>query len=138
MKILLGTLKNDADSPASGENLYLEKHKWDCGWYWGMGYIGNNRCHFHFESILKNNALASEMFETTRITDSEWWVIRDLFKQAYALRAAAEVYLYGGHQTSSKGITDILQNAAKARQINDDLERILNLVWDYTCEAIHK
>lgn len=138
MKILLGKLNRDADVTASGENLYLEKHKWDCGWYWAMGYLGNVRCHFHFESFLDHNKLASELFETTPITDSEWWVIRDLFKQAYSLKAAAEVYLHGGHQTTREGITDILKSEDKAKALNADLELVLDLVWDFTCKAINK
>lgn len=137
-KIHLGKLKDGSSTIAAGENIWLSKHKWDCDWYYGMGYLGNKDCHFHFESFLKDSKTASELFESTNITDGEWWVMRDLFKQAYALQAAAEVYQHGGHQTKRKGVTDVLQNAAKAMALNDDLERILDLVWDYTCKAVDK
>ena len=63
-KILLGKLKSDADIYASGENIYLRKHTFDCGWYWGFGYVGNYRCHHHFETFLKDAKTASELFES--------------------------------------------------------------------------
>jgi hypothetical protein len=144
-KILLGKAKADAGTSADGENIWLEKHKWDCGWYWGFGYVGNKDCHFHFESMLyikdgKGSCKygASDLFETTNITDKEWWVIRDLFVQAYALKKAAEVYRYGGHQINQTGVTDIIKNKERADQINADLAKVLDLVWDYACKAVNK
>ena len=145
-RVLLGKLKDDSPvGIAAGENVWLEKHKWDCGWYWGFGYVGNLRCHFHFEALLypkdANNTvqyLASELFEKTCITDDEWWVIRDLFVQAYALKGAAEVYRHGGHQTTKAGLTGIIKNTERAAQINADLQKVLDAVWDYTCKATQK
>ena len=143
--VLLGRLKSDAGTYIDGENIYLTKHNWDCGWYWGFGYIGNARCHSHFDSLLsiKDGCggikhLASELFQSTKITDKEWWVIRDLFIQAYALRGAAEVYRYGGHQTTLKGVTNIIQSHDMAKFINADLEKVLNTLWNYVCAAVNK
>lgn len=145
-KILLGKLKSDAGtSIADGENVWLEKHKWDCGWYWGFGYVGNRNCHFHFDSLLyikdgKGSVkyTASDLFASTQISDKDWWVMRDLFSQAYALKKAAEVYRYGGHQTTVPGVTDIIANKERADQINADLAKVLDLVWDYACKAVSK
>lgn len=144
-KIHLGKLKSDAGTSADGENVWLEKHKWNCGWYWGFGYLGNKNCHFHFDSLLyikdgKGSVkyCASDLFESTPITDKQWWVIRDLFTQAYALRKAAEVYQYGGHQTTAPGVTDIIKNKERADQINADLAKVLDLAWSYACAAVNK
>jgi hypothetical protein len=144
-KILLGRLKSDAGTFADGENIYLTKHRWDCGWYWGFGYIGNKRCHFHFDSLLSIKGgcggikcLASELFQSTNITDKEWWVIRDLFIQAYALRGAAEVYRHGGYQTTLKGVTNIIQSHDMTKFINADLEKVLDTLWNYVCAAVNK
>ena len=144
-KILLGKLQGDAGTFADGENVWLEKHKWDCDWYWGFGYIGNKRCHFHFDSLLniKDSKglvkyVASDLFESTKITDKEWWIMRDLFVQAYALRKAAEVYQYGGHQSSYPGVTDVIKNKVAADQINADLEKVLDTVWSIACLAVNK
>ncbi len=142
-KVCLGRLKKDAGTCADGEHVYLTKHKWDCGWYWGFGYLGNYRCHFHVDSLLYVNGdkgayCASDLFEETKITDKEWWVIRDLFVQAYALKAAAEVYQYGGHQTTSVGLTDVIKNKDRADQINADLAKVLDCLWSVVCAAVNK
>jgi hypothetical protein len=44
-KILLG--KNN------GQDIYLSPPSWDCGWYWGFGYLGNNNCHYHLSGLNK-------------------------------------------------------------------------------------
>jgi hypothetical protein len=44
-KVYLGT--ND------GESIYLSAPRWDCGWYWGFGYLGNSRCHYHVDGLTK-------------------------------------------------------------------------------------
>lgn len=144
-KILLGKLKSDAGTCADGENLWLEKHKWDCGWYWAFGYVGNKNCHFHFDSLLyikdgkgSIKYTASDLFQSTEITDREWWLMRDLFTQAYALKKAAEVYQHGGHQMFKAGVTDIIANKERADQINADLQKVLDLVWDHACNAVNK
>jgi hypothetical protein len=145
-KILLGKLKGNAGTGvADGENIWLEKHNWSCGWYWGFGYLGNKNCHFHFNSLLhikdgKGSVkyCASDLFESTKISDKEWWVIRDLFVQAYALQKAAEVYQYGGHQATKPGLTDIIKNQERADQINADLAKVLDTAWDYACKAVNK
>lgn len=138
-RILLGRRIDD------GELMYLSKHTWDCDWYWGLGYLGNRDCHYHFESLLYNvmingknvqHPLASELFMTTNVTDSEWWIVRDLFAQAYALRKAAEVYRYGGHQSSRVGVTDIIKNEEMENKVNADLKAVLDVLWDYVCKAV--
>jgi hypothetical protein len=114
-----------------GERVYLPKHSWDCGWYWGFGYVGNRDCHFHFETFFEESSYASEVFTDPNFTDQNWWYVRDLFIQAYALKKVAEVYSYGGHQASKAGLTDILRSEDKAKQANDDLELVLNALWQF-------
>lgn len=148
-KILLGKAKADAGTFTDGKNIWLEKHKWTCGWYWSFGHVGNKSNHksghFHFDSLLyikdgkgSFKYCASDLFESTNITDKEWWVIRDLFVQAYALRKAAEVYWYGGNQTTEVGVTDIIKSMKRAAQINADLAKVLDTVWDVACKAVNK
>lgn len=36
-----GTVKKDKDRIA------LYAPTFDCGWYWGFGYLGNKNCHYH-------------------------------------------------------------------------------------------
>lgn len=128
-KIRLGTL------PDSGL-VYLDKHSWDCDWYWGFGYVGNNRCHFHMDSLIKGVYDVDKIFLHTNIKQDQWWVIRDLFMQAYALKEAAGVYQHGGHQTHRAGLTDILKNKDMADKLNADLKIVLDTVWNYMKENI--
>lgn len=141
--IYLGRLNQGIGTVGDGENIHLTKHDWSCGWYWSFGWVGNEGCHFHFDALLYpkdagNNTLylASEIFAETNIDDASWWVIRDLFVQAYALQKAAEVYRYGGSQSSKPGVIDIIKNPDRASQINADLKLVLDLVWDVACNAV--
>ena len=135
-KIYLGKFKKDNGTSGAGEAIYLTEHTWDCNWYWGFGYIGNSRNHFHFDSLLKDARYASEIFESTNISDKDWWIIRDLFIQAYALKSVAEIYQYGGHQNNLQGVTDIIKNKEKADIANADLKIVLDVVWDFAKKSI--
>ena len=36
-----------------GNTIYLSSPSWDCGWYWGFGYLGNKDCHYHIDGLTK-------------------------------------------------------------------------------------
>lgn len=131
-KIFLGVTKTDGIFTAPGEWVFITKHEWQCDWYWAFGWVGNLKCHFHFDSLMKVDVPyeASEIFSDPLLSDNEWWVLRDLYKQASALKAAAEVYQYGGHQSSKKGVTDVIKNKEKADVLNADLKIVLDVAWD--------
>lgn len=133
--IYLGTLA--PGQLFGGEKIWLEKHSWNCDWYWGFGYIGNRNLHFHINSLIKEPAPceASSLFSETKISDDTWWIARDLFIQAYALKNAAEVYQYGGSQRPKKGVTDIIENPETAKQLNADLEKVLDKAWELIKES---
>lgn len=115
----------------SGERLWIQKHSWDCGWYFAFGYIGNRNLHTHIESLIAGTYDINKIFKLTNITQNQWWVIRDLFMQAYALKKCAEVYQYGGYQLSVKNITDCIENKSRADEINKDLGHLLDVTWAY-------
>lgn len=113
---------------------YLSKHKY-CGWYWGMGYVGNKNCHWHFDAMIKhpekhepNWTNVEHHFSATWLTQDQWWVLRDLFISAYAIKEAAEVYRYGGHQTNKADTYRVLSEEMTTR-LNKDLETILDNIW---------
>lgn len=141
-KILLGILRKDAGTCGDGEAVYLTKHSWDCGWYWSFGYLGNSNCHFHFDSLLHikdgKGGIKYEpkdLFLDTKIGAKDWWIMRDLFVQAYALKNCSEVYRYGGHQTSVPGTTDVIMDKEMVRRINTDLEKVLDTLWNHVIKA---
>jgi hypothetical protein len=122
------------------ESIYLYKHNWDCGWYWGMGYLGNNNNHYHFKSYLDDTLYYSvyKVFSKTWLSQDQWHVLLDLFKQAYSLKAVAKTYRYGGRVATLKGITDILINKTKEDAINKDLELLLDTLWRYLLDESAK
>lgn len=115
-----------------GENIYLLKHTWDCDWYWGFGYIGNSNSHSNFkENLLTKETSISKLLDNPQYSQDSWWIIRDLFKQAYVLKDCAEIYRHGGHQTFSKGTTDIIKDEEMCKRLNSDLEKVLNKLWSF-------
>lgn len=119
-------------------NIYLSKHSWDCGWYWGFGYLGNSGNHYHFSSYLghygnDNKTDVKEVFTDTWITQNQWWILRDLFIQAYALKKAAETYKLGGHQTSAAAPYRVV-NEDMASRLNADLGTLLDTIWGLLSE----
>jgi len=132
--VLLGYTKRDYYG--SREAVYLKGFQWDCGWYWGGGYIGNKNFHAHFDGAflaapdIRGHSLGNFVTPWTKLQDYQkgaavmsngcavwepitfflddvpeyinknWWRVKDLYKQFYALREAAEVFQHGGHCTS--------------------------------------
>ena len=143
--ITLGRVKNKMKQTQSydpkkdylgvtGELLKLDRHKWDCGWYWSFGYIGNHKLHTHSSIFIKHllwhsadEVFSSSIFEK----DSDFWTFKDLLTQAYALQKCAEVYKRGGHCRSKEGVTDCIQSVDMAKKLNADLEKVLDNMWDF-------
>jgi hypothetical protein len=128
-KIYLGVNRN-------GDSISLYKHKFDCGWYWGFGYVGNRNLHYHLESMIRHPQEYCErwtdvtyQFQQTWITQSQWWILRDLFIQAYAIKKCAETYKLGGYQTSDAGPYRVISEEMATR-LNADLGQLLDTIWD--------
>ena len=131
-KILIGTTEDYG-------RIYLRKHSWNQGWFWGFGYLANKNCHYHMKSYLDGEHWEiNKTFTTSPLTQENWYIILDLFKQAYALKEAAEIYQYGGHISQRlKNVTDIITNQGHADLLNHDLKVLLDTTWDYICNPIN-
>ena len=121
-----------------GDYVYLEEPSWDCGWYWGFGYLHtytNNKqpersrdlsSHFHFDSTFLNKNKSSrdafkEYFKTTVLTDDEIWEFCDYMKTFYTLKSVAELFKNRySHQTERAKIEDL-----KSEEQRD----LVNKVW---------
>lgn len=123
MKKLLGKI--------NGEYVYLEKHKWDCGWYWGFGYIRSESCNFHIDSLITRETDINKIFESTKVSQEDWWILRDLFIQAYAIKKCTEVYRHGGNQTEKAKPFRVVRDDELIKRLNSDLEILLNNIWDF-------
>lgn len=116
-----------------GTYYYLESPSWDCGWYWGFGYIEgftNNRVtdrshesHQHATSFVsewftEHNGSTPRLTERT-FTDKEGWQLSELFKRFYILKESAELFGRGGAHVSSTD--EKLKREAWASEINETL-----------------
>lgn len=102
-----------------GKCVWLEEPKWDCGWYWGFGYLEvytnhNNpekardiREHFHFKGIVgqqeyydtekmcfRNKEYVHNPYDSPQLSETtfiyeEGWKLAELFKQFYLLQDMA-------------------------------------------------
>lgn len=126
-KILLGRNNN--------EPIYLTAPKWDCGWYWGFGYIGNNNCHYHIDGMEKGKNLYDAFKEhfgnTLTVRDSDLWTLAELFKTFYLLKETAEVLGRGSTHLSSNPCKDLIIN-------KDETDRINSVVLPQVFEEIYK
>ena len=136
-KVFLG---NDKDNQ---ERVYLTGFKWDCGWYWGGGYLEyrtrNNRgwrMHTHFDSVFLNGKSPNnghsitiwddlkDLLDNATFSAEEWWRIKDLYKQFYTLKEAAATFQHGGHCTSENRNPEEIKLGV-AETINTHIETVI-------------
>lgn len=99
-----------------GIKYWLVEASWDCGWYWGFGYIEtytNNKkpenardinSYQHFNSLfLKENILDGyhDFFVKSTLSDEEIWKLLGYMKEFYVCNEYTELLQYGNHITSS-------------------------------------
>lgn len=121
---------------AHGDLIWLESAKWDCGWYWGFGYVEvytNQRApslardissHSHFSGLVgkqdsgQHISHVNESLQESVLTESESWELSDLMKTFYTLRESAETVGRGGSHLSGSGSRDFLKSTDMAETIN--------------------
>lgn len=118
-----------------GLNYWLEAPSWDCGWYWGFGYVEtytNNknpeaardiRSHQHFDGLfLKRDIFNSFVnFLETPLTEKEVWKLLELMKEFYTLREAAELLGRGGAHITESPVKEAIKQTEIAEKINKEL-----------------
>jgi len=93
-------------SGTDGTHYDLLAPSWDCGWYWGFGYVQSKGSHEHIpgflgeqvyyekgerkESYYIHNIYDSPRLEKVTFTEKEGWQLSELFKQFYLLKNMAE------------------------------------------------
>lgn len=116
-KQLLGIRKSD------GKKIFITKPSWDCGWYWGFGYIGNAQEHFHLSYYLNRinmhmrDALLLD-YDLDENIEKNLWLFFELVKTAYALKDCAEVLGRGGSHVSTNPLSSVIMNKDEADRIN--------------------
>ena len=118
-----------------GINYWLEEASWDCGWYWGFGYIetytNNNTpslsndiaSHTHFNNLNegRNQNLYDafkEKFVTTPLSDKELWTLCELMKSYYTAKEYADMLYIGGAHYTTNPCKEIIKNDNEYNRIN--------------------
>lgn len=133
-----------------GVRYWLEEASWDCGWYWGFGYIetytnnknpGQSRdidSHQHFDGLfLKENIFDSfkNFFVKTPLNDKEIWELLGYMQEFYILRKYAD-FLHSGN-----GITSRAKNTKEEENEKDnktEYDRINKNLLPKLFEKIYK
>lgn len=132
---------------ADGVYYWLEQSKFDCGWYWGIGYVEtytNNKypnrsrdinSHTHFDGMFFNKKKCSydvfkEFFVETTLTDKETWVFLELMKSLYTLRQYSDLLHIGGAHFTTNPCKNAIQNETEYNRINNEvIPALLNEVY---------
>lgn len=114
-----------------GGYIYLTAPSWDCGWYWGFGYIGNKHLHTHLSSICKEkgfyDGIKDYFGKSLKIRPSDLWTFAELVKTFYSLKEAAETLGGGGSHFAKNPAKDSIINKKEVDRINSE---VLPVVFD--------
>lgn len=121
-----------------GTKYFLEEARFDCGWYWGIGYVEtftNNRnpalskdirSHTHFDSLFFNRKVNGyEAFKAllpdNPFSDRELWEILELMRSAYIARRYSDMLHCGGANYTSNPAKGVISCEAEYNRINNDV-----------------
>lgn len=120
-----------------GKKYYLEKGKFECGWYWSGGYIETfNRnksdidLHTHYDTGKIRGLRFShydefdKIFKKCTLTESEKWKFHELMHTFYTAKTAMEMSYQGGSHITSNPLSDLIQNKDVYDHYNNLIEKI--------------
>jgi len=107
-----------------GINYWLEEPTFDCGWYWGLGYIEtytNNRSpqnskdiqsHEHFISkfLDKGYDTYRNFFKESTLDEKEIWRLLELMSTSYTLEKAARLFEKGSAWVAKNDCYDVIKD----------------------------
>lgn len=116
---------------------YLRKPTFDCGWYWGLGYLATGRgSHLHFDNYFKVIPFYDDSFNDTPFTQKEKYIITDYMRQLYRLRDMADMlYLGNTNVTGDATALELFReaNMAEYKRINNVL---IPTVWNALVDVL--
>lgn len=123
-----------------GEKIYLSAPSWDCGWYWGFGYLGNNNCHYHVDGLMRDCNLFDGLKKhfdkgSFIIKESDIWIFAELMKTFYTLKETAELLGRGGSHYTTNPIAYIIKNTDEVKRIN---EIVLPALFDAIFDVLER
>lgn len=129
---------------ANGVKYWLEAPTWDCGWYWGFGYIETYQqnwspskardidSHQHADGkyIAGNaagtgkryndddNLFTGDFLTEKTFSEADGWQLRELFAQFYHLKTQGEFYGRGGMHITTLPTQHAMQDKEQAKKVN--------------------
>lgn len=118
----------------------IRRPSWDCGWYWGFGYLErwNARTkdidfHSHFDDEVLSHGqrvreYIKELFGDTFVIkdDAKVWQFLDIMKTIYTLKETAKVLERGGSNVAAvPDCRDVVMNYDEVRRINCEVIPVL-------------
>ena len=115
---------------------WLEQPTWDCGWYWGCGYVEtytNNlqpnkaidiNSHQHFDGLFLGKHMFDywhEFFEESTLNDEEIWQLWDYMKSIYTLKATAELFGRGYSHITERAKCEAVKDTELCKRINEEM-----------------
>ena len=112
---------------------WLKEPSWDCGWYWGLGYVvtfTNNRhpqrsidikTHNFFDKLYLDDesGILEFLHSDSPLNDKERWQILGLMQSCYALKNIAEIFGRGGSNFSDNPCRNLIKDDEKVKDINE-------------------
>lgn len=137
-------------------DVFIERPSWDCGWYWGFGYLerwntrkGDIDFHTHIDSQFSKNKDGrscswyegmKDMFDQgdVFVDDHDRWKFLEIVKTIYNLKMTAEVLGRGGSHYGNNPLSEEIKNHDEVRRINevlipkliDEMYKVLYVVTD--------
>lgn len=120
-------------------DVFIVRPTWDCGWYWGFGYLerwnarkGDIDFHSHIDHEFGTNKDGrrvnwyegmQELLDQGDVFDNDHqrWQFLEIVKTIYNLKMTAEVLGRGGSHHASNPLSDEIYNPIEVRRINEDL-----------------
>jgi len=127
-------------SDAEGVKYWLETPSWDCGWYWGFGYVEtytNNtdpskardvESHQHADGEYKSqcvnptsdtNIFTGDFLIQKTFKDTEGWKLRELMATFYHLKEQATFFDHGGMHITTNPLARQFAKPERAKNINE-------------------
>ena len=133
---LLGKRKED------GKKVWLEEASWDCGWYWGLGYIEIFNHKYtdtdeftHFSALFFGKGIPAswnDYFEDSVLDEHDTYKILELMDTIYTCRNYSDTLHRGGSNiTTIKDEQEVVKNNAEYDRINKDvIPTLMNKVYE--------
>lgn len=111
---------------SEGTSYYLADASWDCGWYWGYGYIQTRDSHQHADGKFYNegneyadtNIFTGGFLVEKTFSEKDGWKLRELMATFYQLKKQAELVGRGGMNVTKNPLSEYLKDKAEADRIN--------------------